>query len=49
MIAEECMPSVLRPGLGNVRHHFHSHPVGENFVSGHTNWQGKLGNGVSVG
>lgn len=50
MIAEECMPNALTPRLGNVIHHFHSNSVDEkNLATGHTYWQGKLGNTVSVG
>lgn len=49
VIAEEHMPNVLSPRIGNVIHHFHSNSVDENLATGHTYWQGKLGNIVSVG
>lgn len=49
VIAEECMSNALTPRLGNVMHHFHSNSVDENLATGHTYWQGKLGNIVSVG
>lgn len=49
MVAEECMPSVLDQDLEIISHHFHSHSVGEDLVTGHTYWQWKLGNEISVG